>query len=1039
MPTASGTETGVNGPLEAHSAAPEEVRAEITGTSRASFRSPANLERRTQEIGRELFDRIGRGPRPWQRGWWDDRLVSAALDDPLVRVQLFRFIDVLPALKNPDAIRRHLAEYLSEAGDRVPAWLSLALGLAPAGSLRAQWLAQAARIAAGLMAKKFIAGSTPDEARQTVEALRRRRLAFTADLLGEAVISEAEADRYQETCLALLSALAGPLAASPEIPLIDRDQRGPIPRVNLSLKLSSLTAHFEPIHASATIERVAGRLRPILTLARKLGAYIHVDLEQYSYRALSYELFCRVLEEPEFRDWPDVGIVVQAYQPDAERELQILHDWAVRRGSPITVRLVKGAYWDYEVLTARRLGWPEPVYLQKWQSDAAFERCTRFLIEHHDRLRPAFGSHNVRSLASAAACAESQGLPPAAYEFQTLFGMGDLIQGALRDRGHRVRVYTPYGAMLPGMAYLVRRLLENTSNESFLKASFSEHARIEDLLRDPEEVGAMLTRSRKAKTEAKPVSSPVGLPPFRNEPPADFARDTNREAMRQALELVRAQLGQRYGLIVNGREIDTEPKRLDSINPSQSSRIIGQVAMAGADHADLAVSAARAASPDWAATPADRRAHILIEAAAIVRRRRFELAAWEVYECGKPWQEADADVAEAIDFCEFYAREMIRLAQPRHRDVPGETNFSEHLPRGVAVVIPPWNFPLAIPCGMTAAALAAGNTVILKPAGQAPLMCWYLTRVLHEAGVPAGALNYLPGLGEEVGKALVNHPDVDVIAFTGSRDVGLLINRQAADTKPGQTHVKRVIAEMGGKNAILIDDDADLDEAVVGVIQSAFGYAGQKCSACSRAIVLEGIYDTFVARLAEAARAVKVGPADDPETQVGPLIDAAARRRVLEYQRIAAAEGRLVYHAELGTLADQGYFVGPMIVADVAPTARVAQEEIFGPVLAVIKAKDLDDALQIANGTQYALTGGLYSRSPANIERVKREFRVGNLYINRGITGALVDRQPFGGFKLSGIGTKAGGPDYLLEFLLTRSVTENTMRRGFAPEDVTAE
>ena len=490
----------------------------------------------------------------------------------------------------------------------MPVWLRLALRLAPAGTDRARWLAQAARFAASMMARKFIAGSTPDEARQTVEALRRRRLAFTADLLGEAVISEAEADLYQETCLALLRGLAGPLAASPEIPLIDRDQSGPIPRVNLSLKLSSLTAHFEPIHASATMERVARRLRPILALARNSGAYIHVDMEQYSSRALTYDVFCRVLEEPEFRDWADVGIVVQAYQGDAERELQALHDWVVRRGTPITIRLVKGAYWDYEVLTARRLGWPEPVYLQKWQSDAAFERCARFLIEHHDRLRPAFGSHNVRSLAAAAAYAESRGLSPAAYEFQTLFGMGDLIQKALRDRGHRVRVYTPYGAMLPGMAYLVRRLLENTSNESFLKASFSEHVRIDELLRDPEEVGAMLTRARKAMLDAKPVSIPATIPPFRNEPPTDFAREANREAMRQALERARGQLGRRYSLIINGRDIDTESERIDSINPSQTSRIAGQVAIAAPDHAVLAVAAARAASSDWATTPADRRA-----------------------------------------------------------------------------------------------------------------------------------------------------------------------------------------------------------------------------------------------------------------------------------------------------------------------------------------------------------------------------------------------------------------------------------------------
>jgi RHH-type proline utilization regulon transcriptional repressor/proline dehydrogenase/delta 1-pyrroline-5-carboxylate dehydrogenase len=993
------------------------------------------LDRRTLEIGRELFDRIGRGRRPWHRSWWDDRFMALTLDDPLVRVQLFRFIDALPALKDAGSIRRHLAEYLQEAGDAVPWWLDLALKLSPEGATRAEWLAQAARTAAGVMARKFIAGATPGEALQTVRGLRRRKLAFTADLLGEAIISEAEADWYQRTCLAMIDELTGPLASAPEVPLIDRDQHGPIPRVNLSLKLSSLTAHFEPIHAEASIERAAGRLRPILRAARERGAYVHVDMEQYAHRALTYELFRRVLAEPEFRDWPDVGIVVQAYQPEAEAELQMLRDWVGSRGTPITIRLVKGAYWDYEVLSARRLGWPEPVYSEKWQSDASFERCTRFLLANHERLRPAFGSHNVRSISHALAAAEAMGLPPSAYELQTLHGMGDAIQAALVDRGHRVRVYSPYGALLPGMAYLVRRLLENTSNESFLKLSSAAHARIDDLLRDPEEIGAMLTRTRRPKATRPPEAGEP--PPFRNEPPTDFARAESRDAMRRALDQVRGQLGRDYPLIIAGEDVDTSPRRLTSPDPSHSSRAVGLTSMAGPEHAERAVAVARAAQPAWGALPARDRAAVLVRTAAILRSRRFELAAWEVYECGKPWAEADADVAEAIDFCEFYAREIIRLAEPRRRDVPGETNFTEHLPRGVAVIIPPWNFPLAIPTGMTVAALAAGNAAIVKPAEQSPVMSWHLARALLEAGLPPGVLAFLPGVGEEVGQALVKHPGVDVIAFTGSRDVGLLINRQGAETPPGQDHVKRVIAEMGGKNAIILDDDADLDEAVVGVIQSAFGYAGQKCSACSRVIALEGIYDAFLARLVEAARAVKVGPADDPETLVGPVIDADARRRILDHQRLAPTEGRIVYHGDPGPIASQGFFVGPMIVADVAPEARIAQEEIFGPVLAVLNAMDLDDALRIANGTPYALTGGLYSRSPANIEKVRREFRVGNLYINRGITGALVDRQPFGGFKLSGIGTKAGGPDYLLEFLLTRCVTENTMRRGFAPEDAT--
>jgi RHH-type proline utilization regulon transcriptional repressor/proline dehydrogenase/delta 1-pyrroline-5-carboxylate dehydrogenase len=1039
MPAAPRTGTNSSTAVDAGPTALDGPRVGRGVAARAESRSPAAVLKRTREIGRELFDRIGRGPKPWQRAWWEAGFIAGTLEDPLVRAQLFRFIDALPALHSSDSVRRHLVEYLAEAGDRVPGWLALGLRLAPAGSTRAEWLSHAARAAAGMMARKFIAGATPEQAIQTVMALRRGRLAFTADLLGEAVISEVEADLYQENCLSLIRGLGGPLKRAPEVPLIDRDQNGPIPRINLSLKLSSLTAQFEPIHAEASIARVAQRLRPILRAARELGAYIHVDMEQYSVRALSYELFCRVLAEPEFRDCPDVGIVVQAYHGDAESELCMLREWVARRGAPITIRLVKGAYWDYEVSTARRLGWTEPVYLEKWQSDASFDRCARFLLEHHGELRPAFGSHNVRSLAHAIAAAEALGLPQSAYELQTLFGMGDLIQRALVDRGHRVRVYTPYGAVLPGMAYLVRRLLENTSNDSFLKASLGARAPVDDLLRDPEEIGAMLTRTKRPKQTADASSGVADLLPFTNEPPTDFARASNRDAMRESLERVREQLGQSYPLWIDGREAGSESRRLDSVDPGASARVVGRVALAGVEHAEAAVAAARSALAGWADTPVRQRAGVLTRAAAIMRIRRFELAAWEVYECGKPWAEADADIAEAIDFCEFYAREMIRLAEPLHRDAAGETNYTEHLPRGVTVVIPPWNFPLAIPTGMTVAGLVAGNTVILKPAEQSPVIAWHLARALFDAGLPAGALHYLPGLGEEVGQALVNHRDVAVVAFTGSRDVGLLINRQAADTKPGQGHVKRVIAEMGGKNAILIDEDADLDEAVVGVLHSAFGYAGQKCSACSRVIVLAAIHDAFLARLVEAARAVKVGPADDPETVVGPVIDAEARRRILEYQRIAASEGRVVFQGDPGALADRGFFVGPMIVADVQPGARLAQEEIFGPVLAVLKASDLGDALRIADGTPYALTGGFYSRSPGNIERVRREFKVGNLYINRGITGALVLRQPFGGFKLSGIGTKAGGHHYLLEFVLTRCVTENTMRRGFAPEDLAAD
>ena len=1002
----------------------------ISLADRATSFAAATVEREAREIGRNLFAEVGRGPSFRERGWWDDRVMDLTMGDPEVKVQLFRFIDALPSLRTAEDVGRHLREYLDEAGDRVPWFLKLGVALAPVGSIRGEILASIARASATHMARKFIAGSTPLEAFDTVRKLRKRGVGFTADLLGEAVISDAEAEVYAQTCIELLQGLGPRLNREPEVAGLDRSPWGPVPRVNLSLKLTSLTPRFDASFGESTTRRVLDRLRPILRVAREQGAFINVDMEQYAHKDLTFAIFQQVMSEPEFRDWADVGIVVQAYTPEAEGDLLILRDWAIERETPITIRLVKGAYWDYEVLHARQMGWPVPVYLHKGESDAAFERCSRFLMENHQQLRPALGSHNIRSLAYAMAVAEALRVPGDAYEIQMLHGMGTPIERALTARGRRVRVYTPYGAMLPGMAYLVRRLLENTSNESFLKASAAGRSQVDELLRNPEDHQNMWFSPRLA-----PPTGP--LTPFHNEPATDFTRDDARSSIKKAIEVVRRSLQTgpfRCPVVIDGSEATTLPT-VDVTSPGDKTIVVSRTGSAGPPEADRAVSVARKAFAAWSETPARQRAEILIKVAAIFRRDRFELAAIQGVECGKPWAEADGDVAEAIDFCEFYAREMIRLADPTHRDVPGETNAIERIARGVVVVIPPWNFPLAIPTGMTAAALVSGNTVVLKPAEQSPVMAFKLFDAFREAGLPSGVLHFVPGKGEEVGQALVDDPRVDVIAFTGSKQVGLEINRRSSEVRPGQNHVKRVIAEMGGKNAIIIDSDADLDEAVLGVIQSSFGYSGQKCSACSRVIVLDGVYDAFVARVAEAARAIVIGSPEDPETVVGPVIDADARTRVELYARIAAMEGRIVFEGDASQLADRGHYVAPLIVADVEPEARVAQEEIFGPILAVLRAQDLDDAIRIAETTAYALTGGLYSRSPANIARVKRRLRVGNIYINRPITGAMVDRQPFGGFKLSGIGgAKAGGTEYLGEFLLTRSVTENTLRRGFAPE-----
>jgi RHH-type proline utilization regulon transcriptional repressor/proline dehydrogenase/delta 1-pyrroline-5-carboxylate dehydrogenase len=985
----------------------------------------ALVEHSTREIGRYLWNHLRRtSPSIFDRRWWDDRILAWAMADESVKVQMFRFIDVLPTLRSRESITRHLQEYFEEVSVHLPRAARLALEVSHPDSVLGRALAMTARKNALRMAQRFIAGTEVEEVLQTVGKLRKQGFAFTLDLLGETIISEEEADAYQQAYLKLLTGLTPAVNAWPENFQLDCDESGPIPRVNLSLKLSALYSQFNPLDPAGTGAAVKARLRPLLRTAMEQGAYIHVDMEHYAFKDLTLAIFKEILAEPEFREFADVGIVIQAYLPDAERDLADLLEWVKARGTPIWVRLVKGAYWDYETIVAQARNWPIPVYQRKWQSDDNYERQTRFLMENYRWLRPAFGSHNLRSLSHALAWGKQLKVPQGAYEIQMLYGMGAEQAQLFAEQGHRVRIYTPFGELIPGMAYLVRRLLENTSNDSFLRASFAENVSAEELLMKPAD---------RAATQPAPVAE-APASGFRNEPHSDFSRAEVRDAMQTALDDVSGDLGRECPLVIGGKRYDTK-QTIISRNPSRKRQTVGKVSSATVDHAVDAIRAARSAFREWSRTDPQYRAEYVELIGAKMRERRYELAAWEVFECGKPWAEADADVAEAIDFCNYYAQEMRRLAVPRQSDVPGEENSYFYRPRGVTVVIAPWNFPLAILTGMTVAAVVTGNTVVMKPAEQSPVIAAKLLEIIEDVGIPDGVVNYLPGIGEEIGPELVGNPDVDLIAFTGSQTVGLGIYERASQTPTNQDSVKRVIAEMGGKNAIIIDDDANLDEAVLGVVQSAFGYAGQKCSACSRAIVLESAYDEFVKRLVNATKSLQVGAAELPGTFVGPVIDEEAQNRILRYVEYGHEEGKAALVGEIGDLAKEGYFVGPHIFVDVPPDARIAQEEIFGPVLSVIRARDFDEALEIANDTKYALTGGVYSRSPANLRKARAEFQVGNLYLNRNITGALVERQPFGGFKMSGIGSKAGGPDYLLQFLLPINVTENTLRRGFAPAE----
>jgi RHH-type proline utilization regulon transcriptional repressor/proline dehydrogenase/delta 1-pyrroline-5-carboxylate dehydrogenase len=584
------------------------------------------------------------------------------------------------------------------------------------------------------------------------------------------------------------------------------------------------------------------------------------------------------------------------------------------------------------------------------------------------------------------------------------------------------------------MAYLVRRLLENTSNEGFLRAKFSENVSESELLRDPADLiaeGPNGARHVEVSGDGASLDTPPG-DTYENAPLVNFVYEQNQDRMRQALEHVRTQLGQKYPLIINGEKVWTD-KTIASINPSFPDNVVGHVAEAGIPEAERAVKAARDAFEKWSRTSFETRYRLLERAADIMHRRRYELSALEVFEVGKAWAEADADIREAMDFCRFYAHQMRLIGRPRlTQHVLGEESYQHYWPRGVAMIIAPWNFPMAILCGMTTAALVTGNTVIMKPAEQSAVIGAMLMEIFEEAGVPPGVLNYLPGKGSVMGAHLVDHKDIDLIAFTGSREVGLRIWESAGKTREGQRELKRVICEMGGKNAVIIDADADLDEAIVDTIYSAFGYQGQKCSACSRLIILEEIYPRAMERLLNAAASLRVGNPEEPGITVGPVIDGTAYKRILEYIDIGKNESRLAF--QRADVPQKGFFIPPTIFTNVSPKTRIACEEIFGPVLSVIRARDLDEALEIANGTEFALTAGFFSRSPANIERAKAEIVAGNVYINRSCTGAVVGRHPFGGFKMSGGGTKAGGADYLLQFVVPRVVTENITRHGFAPE-----
>lgn len=989
------------------------------GTPNASH---ATAERRSREasgttdpavfqIGSQLLDVARKHP---DAKGVKDKLADWAMQDEAFKVQLFRFVDVFPRLGTPEQVHQHLVEYLSNPpapgmpDPQLPPGLGLGL---KAGGIMKGTLAKTMASQITGMGEKFIAGEDAATAIPDLRKLWKRDIAFSVDLLGEACVSEAEAAVYRERYMDLITGVADEVKSWDANPQLETDHLGPIPRANVSIKVSSLVAKFEPLDFKGSVERCYESLKPLLEEAGRRGVLINFDVEQSELKELNLALFMRCCENIEF----EAGLAMQAYLKSGDDDAQRVIDWSKKAGREVTVRLVKGAYWDAEVIGAQEHGWPIPVWTTKADSDACFERMAARFVEHTPRtkgeggVKLALGSHNLRSIASVLHELDKHNLPHSALELQMLYGMGNGPKQAALTKNLRLREYIPVGEMIPGMAYLVRRLLENTSNESWLMKGFDKDTSAAELLASPHRAeGAEGPRGQGAEDEAYELELIPGVPGvgdgsgFFTEPFRDFSETHQRDAFAEAID--KAQVPQ----VANDGTVE------------QACDMVGS---------------ALAAFPKWRDRDPIDRANMLVKAANLMRERRDELSGIIIKEAGKPWKEADGDVCEAIDFCDYYARLAPGMAAPQKLgEFIGEDNRLWYEPRGVAVVISPWNFPLAICTGMTAAALVTGNTAVVKPAEQTPGIAKVMAEIFWQAGIPKDVLHFLPAPGETVGAALVRDPRIALIAFTGSKAVGLDIIQAAGITPETQPHVKQVICEMGGKNAVIVDSSADLDEAVLGVRYSAFGFSGQKCSACSRIIVLDDVYDEFARRFVESTKSLSVGDPIHPGTDVGTVIDQEAHDKIMSYVEIGRQEGKL-------ELAMQGQVkdawgkpvVGPHIVSGITQQDRLANEEVFGPVVALIRVKDFDEALAVANATPYRLTGAIFTRTPSHLERARVEFRVGNLYLNRGCTGALVGRQPFGGGGMSGVGSKAGGDQYLYQFVEPRCVTENTMRRGFAP------
>lgn len=1089
---AGGTDRDAGGSTAGpRSAAAEAAVAAALAAQRPVFNPiDPSIEREILAIGGRILD-IARGKKAgiFSSQFWSDKLMDWAMKDEAFKIQFFRFVDTFPALKTPDQVHDHLVDYLSQPGVTPPPGMDLGI---KAGGLAKGLFTKQMTSQITSMAQKFIAGSDAASSVDQLRKLWKNNICFTVDLLGEACISARLADEYLEKYLDLVNNLPAQVADFPANPRLETDYLGPIPRVNVSIKLTSLYWNVDPIAPERSIDAVMERVAPILQAAKQKGVFINFDIEQFEFKDLTLDLVERACEKYDF----EAGLALQAYLRSGPDDARRLISWAKRTGRQLTVRLVKGAYWDYETIHAERTGHPVPVWSRKPETDACYERMVSLFVENMPRskneggIKLALGSHNARSIAHALATAKHHGFPDNTIELQMLHGMGDQLKHAVSDLGYRLREYVPVGEMLVGMAYFVRRLLENTSNESWLRAGFSDNADTSVLLANPltkvregePDPGITLIATAPERHRLTPAINGLGSNrPFENEPYRDFAQREVRDRFASAV-----------------RNSGGGPAA--TRNPATAA---DNGSMAVVSDARESIGAAADARAAWAATPVLVRARVLVRAAEILRRRRDELAAMLIRATGKTWRDADAEVCDAIDALEYYARiGVVRFVPGRLGRFIGELNESAVRPRGVVAVITPWNFPLSTPAGFLAPALVAGNTVVFKPAsatrGVARVLYDILQQAMEEVGNEDASLghrdrvhvlNFVPGPGEVVGPAIVQDPRVSTIAFAGSRRIAESIQAAATIVADGSSsyHFKNVLCFTGGKNSIVVDASADIGEAVTAVRDCAFAFAGQQATACRRVLVHESAFDAFLDKLCESTAEMRIGDPAMPGTVMGPVISSEAAHTILQQVQAVAADTNYT-PALVGALppADQlaaGWtYVPPHILMERMESRRERRDvrrpvenqeyagaggggqgggvatmtaaavggsasrtplqvsdplddwEVFGPVLGVVEVGSFEEGLSKASRTGYRLTGGVFSRKPSNITMAHDAFRVGTLYINAPITRARVGRQPLGGVGLAGHGLQIGGPRFLDHFVVPATVIENTMRRGFAPE-----